>query len=311
MDSLHQKKMTLGVLTLSVIILTLYLFPSKLITKGNSVTDSSTLLASQILTINNMENPNEDPDGDGIPNWQEKILGTDPHVKNDKSKEIYQISSEERKRISDPNNLTVTLAKNNLTVANYAKSISSSSEISYEGLSDDVLRATAASFSFKSYTESDIKNKIKATQTSRRTYGNAIASSTAHMLKTYLEVDDNAGMKDLVNNLPGTDNVKKLREKALSTREFIQKLLLMPVPADAITYHLGYINAISRYAETLEGFLTVEEDPLKAALLLRGYKDITQSQFKFLSDFETYFSNNNLIFSIKESGYVFTAGFNN
>ena len=309
MDNTHQKKMTLGILILGVIILALYLFPSKLITKSKSSPDSSSLLASQILSINNTENPNEDPDGDGIPNWQEKILGTDPHVKNERSKENFQISSEDQKRISDPNNLTVALAKNNLSVASYAQSLGSTTDINYEGLSDDVLRTTAAAFSFKTYTEADLINKVAPTQASRRVFGNAIALSTSNLLKKYLNTDEILGLNDLTDHLQGTDNIKNLQAKTLAVRAFVNELLAMPVPSDAVSYQLGYINAIERYAETLEGFLTVNDDPLKAGLLLRGYKDIVQSQYKFLADFESYFKKNNLIFSKKESGYIFTHGF--
>lgn len=272
------------------------------------------LLASQILTISNIQNPSEDGNNNGTPNWQESILGKDLTLQDVKNlpaldSSSTDISSEAMERLTDSKNLTTALVKNNLVVASYAKNISSSTDIDYSGLSDDVLAQTLSSYSFKTYTVSDLKNINKTPyQIDRKKYGNELAQKTSNVIKNYVLINEQLALKDLSNGKTDTKNVADLKKKIVGVTQFKDELLLMKVPSDAVTYHLGYINAVERYLEVLMAFYGVSEDPLKAALMLRGYKDIVQSQFKFLQDFEEYFSKNNLVFTRNDYGYMFTVG---
>lgn len=315
MDHDLQKKIIVSTSLIFLFALGMYtLYFSNDAKKAEDTPNSPKLLASQILTISNMKTPEGDSNTDGIPNWQENILGTDSGITKEditamQNASTSDISSKDKERLTDSNNITTALVKNNLAVASYARSVSSSTDIDYSGLSEDVLAQTLSTFSFKTYSEKDLTKIIETPyQTDRKKYGNELAQKTAEAIKLYIQIDEKLALKDLVDGKQDTDNIKNLKKKIAGITAFRDNLLSMSVPKDALSYHLGYVNAVERYLEVLTAFYGVNDDPLKAALMLRGYKDIVQSQLKFLSDFEDYFSKNNLIFNKNEYGYMFTVG---
>ncbi len=264
-------------------------------------------VAAQILSLEKDLPPREDTDGDGTLNWQEIIRGTDPNKKDDKLV-AGEVSSNDLKRLSDENNMTVALAKNNATLSAYLNTLENKGDVDQKGLAEDSLIATAATFSFKRYEEKDLNNKIDATQIKRKDYGNTLAKMTAEKVAVYSQINDLLALKDIVNEISNPPSVFLLKEKVKTLTLFRAELLSMPVPKDAVTYHLTYVNALSTYVEVLEGFLNQKGDPLKAGLFLRGYKTILENLFITFDDIKLYFSQNNLTFGAKEPGYVFTVG---
>ncbi len=299
-------------------ILTIYgiYFASTNISKTNLLGSKSKVvkptLEAQILTVSEKLPPNEDTDGDGTPNWQETILGTNPEVK-DKPLTGGTLSSEDTtKRLADSGNMTVALAKNNATLSSYLNTLApeDKANIDQRGLAEDTLTATASTFSFKTYSESNLKHiLIVPTQADRKVYGNTLAKKTAEMLSAYVSTNDILALKDITDGKEATPNVTKLMKKASATEAFRDFLLTMPVPKDATKTHLIYVGAVSAYAEVMNGFLAEKEDPLKAGLFLRGYKGIVTNMFTTFAGFESYFSDAHLVFTSKEPGYVFTVGF--
>lgn len=308
-------KQRLVLLVVSVLVIFGLYFVSTKVAKtsilGSKSEATKPTLAAQILTVSEKLPPNEDSDGDGIPNWQETILGTNPEIK-DKPLASQPLSANDTKRLGDTGNMTVALAKNNATLSSYLNTLApeDKANIDQKGLAEDTLTSTASTFSFKTYTESDLKHILPSpTQANRKEYGNTLAKKTADMLASYIDTNDLLALKDITDKKSGSDSVVKLSKKALATEGFRDFLLSMPVPADATKTHLIYIDAVSAYAEVMQGFLNEKEDPLKAGLFLRGYKNIVTTMFMAFGDFEQYFNQSHLVFTSKEPGYIFTVGF--
>ncbi len=308
-------KQRLVLLVVAILVILGLYFVSTKVSKttilGNSSKTTKPTLAAQILTVSEKLPPGEDSDGDGIPNWQETILGSDP-LKKDKPLQAQPLSAGETKRLADSGNMTVALAKNNATLSSYLNTLApeDKANIDQKGLAEDALTSTASTFSFKTYTGSDLKNVLSSpTQVNRKTYGNTLAKKTAEMISAYVDTNDILALKDIADGKGTTVNVTKLIKKAAATDAFRDFLLSVPVPADAAERHLAYVDAVSAYGEVMNGFLGEKNDPLKAGLFLRGYKGIVANMFTTFGGFESYFSDVHLIFTSKEPGYVFTVGF--
>ncbi len=304
-----QKRIGISILILvAILVLAFASFGTKNKERGSlSGKGESGDVAAQILSIEEKLPPSEDTDGDGSLNWQETIRGTDPN-KKDENIPTQTISSNDLKRLSDESNMTVALAKNNATLSAYLNTLENKADVDQKGLAEDILISTAASFSFKRYEESDLTNKIEPTQTKRKEYGNSLAKATAEMAAVYSQFNDLSALKDIVNEVPNSPSVFFLKKKIEAVEVFKKTLLTMPVPKDVVPLHLSFVNAVSSYGEVLNGFLNQKEDPLKAGLFLRGYKDITENLFINFDAISPYFSGNNLTFSAKDPGYVFTVG---
>ena len=305
-----KKKLSVGA-GVAALMFVAYLLSTKLeTTKVSSKAQNTELsIAAKILDSTSKLPPAESAAGDGIPNWQKVIRGIDPSTKAEQIQNV-SVSSSDLKRLQDDNNMTVALAKNNATLSGYLTSLSvnDKANIDQNGLSEDALKATAASFSFKTYTSSDLKNKVAPTQATRKAFGNNLAKITSDTIVKYIKTNDIVSFQDIVDNKGSSQNALDLKKKLDGMTAFRNSLLSMPVPSDAISYHLTYVNAVEQYVELLQAFIGEKDDPLKAGAFLRGYKPIVQGMFTTFEKYSDYFTANNLVFTSKDYGYVFTVG---
>jgi hypothetical protein len=283
---------------------------SKLSLFGTAQKKVKPSLEAQILTVSQKLPPSGDSDGDGITNWQETILGTNPEQK-DKPLSVETLSSGDVKRLSDSNNMTVALAKNNAALSGYLNTLDpeNKANVDEKGLAEDILKATAATFAFKTYKEKDLTHIISLpTQVDRKTYGNTLAEKTAYMITSFGSVGDLRALKDIVEEKGVTENVATLTKKVSATNTFLTFLLTQPVPKDVVKRHLAYVNAVSTYNEITQAFLNEKEDPLRTSLVLKVYKESVQNMFTTFEEVGPYFTDNHLVFTSKDPGYVFTVG---
>lgn len=84
-----------------------------------------------------------------------------------------------------------------------------------------------------------------------------------------------------------------------------ETLLSMAVPRSAAASHLAAINATEGYRNLLYSFSQVNEDPMRALIATKGSIDVFAKMIALPKDFALYFDSKNVVFTPKESGYLF------
>ncbi len=269
---------------------------------------------------------NADPDGDGIPNWQEALLGTDPNSPTtngipDRTKidpttstkdtsntpTLYSFSKEEQKNlaeINDPNNITGQVAKNQVGLATYLSKDGTVSSDDATAVGENIYTEASKLAEAKVYTESDIIFAKTETFASIKTYGNTIATLYLDTMKKVALPDDLVILSAYLND----KDPKKLALFAAKL-EVVTKardtLLAMAVPKSSSAIHLSAINATEGYRNLLYSFSQVNDDPMRALISAKGSIDIFAKIITLPKEFASYFDSKNVVFTPKESGYLF------
>lgn len=84
-------------------------------------------------------------------------------------------------------------------------------------------------------------------------------------------------------------NLEQLHDFALNYRTAKKNCLETSVPADATTYHVAMVNALEKFAATLEAMATHAHDPFAAAALLVNYNDAEHDMFASFRSIATFF----------------------
>lgn len=286
------------------------------VSKGNTNNITSSPLLDGLAEATAKLPPNEDTDGDGVPNWEENLRGTDP-TKKDSPKTTgsttVPLDKETLALLNDPNNLTVELAKNNLTVISYLANNKDTPTSDFGSISNGVLSQTASAFTFTKHTLSEIKVVASPTNKDIKNFGDTLATTTTTFLIKYLNTSDIDDLQTITKGDPvSAQKAKKhLDTKVHDLDVLISKVLSLPLAADGAVTQLTFVNAVAEYRDILASFSNVKTDPLRASLALASYKESLQSILTLYKGYEVYFKHHNIIFLPKDYGYVFTAGIGN
>ena len=120
--------------------------------------------------------------------------------------------------------------------------------------------------------------------------------------------DDFEAIKDFL----GTENKASLSvisKDAEKISAVINKLLSISVPPSATIYHLIALNQVVTYRDTLYNLSRASDDPLRARIALEKYPENIMATLYIYGDLAKYFDVNNVVFSAKEPGYMFTVGY--
>jgi hypothetical protein len=304
------------------IFLSLFVLPARFFGIANPgyIQDDTPLTESGVLT-----SVNTDTDGDGVPNWQESLLGTNPENKDSdnngiddntqyleaktyvatstKSGQIYAASLA---RINDENNITSVFAKNSVSLTSY---------LSQQGATDQESLATAAQGMTdagqklaepKLYTESSFRIQNTEGYTATKNYGNAVGAAFAPL---FTKLTDFQEIQALTRYLT-TKNVKDLaplQAKITLVDTSISALLAISVPKSAKEHHLSLINTLSNYRNSLSNMNAAPNDPARALIGIRDYKTGLAYALSALESYRAYLDATHISFSPKEAGYIFSS----
>ena len=98
---------------------------------------------------------------------------------------------------------------------------------------------------------------------------------------------------DLIGNYEQTKDpsyLAQLRTAANNYRASASNTLAIIPPSDAVTYHVGIINATREFAATLDAFSTYATDTITAAALLMSYNQAEQDMLSSFSALTAYFT---------------------
>ncbi len=278
----------------------------------------------QVKTL--ITDTNADPDGDGVPNWQEALLGTDPTSPNtngvpDRTKidqttnsevtantpTLYSFSKEEQKtlaQVNDPNNITGQVAKNSVGLATYLDQQKITDDTSAMTIGGNIYNEAAKLAEAKVYTTADITFAKTETFASIKTYGNTVAALYLDTVKKVVYPNDLTMLNTYFSNKDSKQLALFTAKLAVVTKAR-DTLLAMSVPKSAAEAHLAVINATESYRNALYSFSQVESDPMRTLVSVKEYKSIFEALATLPNVLGAYFDSKNVVFTPKESGYLF------
>jgi hypothetical protein len=292
-----KEKIYAFVALLVILAIAFILFPS---TNKNALTkntDNSNNTVS-LESYNPIINSTEDTDGDGIPNWQEQIYGTNPNVPDaDKiPKNISRTATDDT--VSSTTNLTDRVARDIYVAGQYVKDGQGSvkPEIIAGAISSsvkDIISDNPAP-NFKTVSSND-KNTIK-------TYGNDMAGVFAFILGTKQKELD-----VFANNLEkGTsmDYIVKLLPVINVSCTYINNYQKIPYGQEDL--HARLVLACNKYYMILNSFINANDDPVRAAAAVSLYKSNIFDLYKIYTEYRKLILDNNVVYKTTDYGYLFT-----
>lgn len=248
-----------------------------------------------------------DTNKDNSISWRELITGSldSEEIKNAESKVVDPKVIAE---LNDPTNLTASFSKNlyitSTALANkQTGDANAEQQILNQLISQEAQKIEKTTYSFKDLTISKSESPVALQQ-----YGNAVAKILDGMITKKKILDDFDGFQNFVTTKDETSLVP-LMEDHQRVDAILKKLLALPVPLSAATYHMFTINRVAAYKDMLYNLSLASSDPVRATLFIDVAPKTIVATLWVYNELSTYFSIQNITFSPKDSGYVFVTGY--
>jgi hypothetical protein len=247
----------------------------------------------------------KDSDSDGLPDWEEALYGTDPHVTDTfhlgmtdgeavakgliVPKAIADIQVATSTAAGNDSSLTSIFAKNFFALYLSAKQANSGADLTADeasALADQAMSQLSQNFApttdFK--TARDIQVSGTGPDALR-----AFAIAAEAVLKKNKNDATMSDLEYLQSAVEGSDATATthLASLAKAYRDSAAGLAVLPVPKELATIHLAIVNSIMRLSEIDTDFARVDTDPLAAILALQQFSqtDLAGAQaFTALAD---------------------------
>jgi hypothetical protein len=293
----------IAVVMLVFVIAVSYIFYGRAAVGQPSVPAPSKLVAQDLSVYE------QDPDADGLPDWQETLYGTDP--KNPDTDGDGFTDGEEVKGGYDPLVARVNEHTSSSTVAFGGTSSSTLPTTATDALAKELfgsymltlnqgqtkltpeeqdvlvkqaLVSTRQYLIPPSYTEKDV-TVVAATDAARASY--------LHTVRTTVDAM-RVGVPNEIDSLVAMtqgDQAQALRDLTTTTAQYARytdTLRSIPVPSDAVALHVELVSALLLYINTLEGFSKLTVDPLRAAAAINVFTSAADTLQTAFHAFLTY-----------------------
>lgn len=262
-----------------------------------------------------------DTDHDGLLDWEETLIGTDPKkadTDTDGTSDGDEVAAKRNPLIPGPSDqvsdasveafaknagvqsetkgtLTDQAAKDLFgTYMAYKQSGTMDKEHQAQLVATLVDSAKKEVFTVK-YGPTDLSIVKDDTDADRRTYYGKIQN----ILKDAYESNDNSE-PELVTIGRAIDSgkpedMRKVERMVTMYKKLSTDLAAVKVPASAVQVHLNFLNVSYSFATTLDGLRTLRADPLLATVVVANYKVVEKQFIAATNDFGAYFKTNRLI----------------
>ncbi len=255
----------------------------------------------------NLSNIANDGDADGSISWKELV--TDSLRPED----IAQLENQKPDasviaNLNDQNNLTASFSKNLYAASAYLAKNQLNDPLAEQEIINQLINKESEKVLPAEYTLKDMVLATNEDKKSIRSYGNEVSSILGDMITQSRITKDFEGLTSFLNSNNEAD-LAPLQEDAKRVDAKLSRLLSLPVPMSAATYHVLILTRVAAYRDTLYNLSKASEDPVRAMLFIQKYPETTLSALKVFSALSPYFDIQNVVFSPKEPGYVFTVGY--
>jgi hypothetical protein len=298
---------------------------------------------SLVYTAQNIQQQNEnndiDTDGDGVPDWQEVLLGTDPKDPNSKPTRE-QLSSKivngsPSGEVNSPSTNTIDgIAPTKAVIENFANFYKAQSEPGATGGTIDLNDPATTDIFIKQgveaakqiyakrnpYTQNNISLN---TATNLKEYFNAIARITQ---KNFPDKRTDPGYKDEITTIyamvtelqksGGTASSQELASALAQLAPFLDKysrslsdIKQVAVPPQVAELHVDFLNSFSNTELALRAIMEYAHDPIVGVIGMQLYAAEVASGKELFTKAKQLLQGNNVVFNKDEPGYEFQANY--
>jgi hypothetical protein len=292
---------------LVVLTLGLSLVPASWLGVEKKVVRYAPLNLGTLASVGNAEN---DADKDGTVSWKEFVSGSLGISADREATTTVEIDSRDLAALNDPNNLTSSFTKNLYIASTVLQQSGINDEKTQQETVSQLIAKEAAKIRPASYTASSVKVGSDSSVAALKKYGNAVASILDGLITEKTLTDDLVSVTTYIQSENEGDLLPVVRNaKALQVAT--DKLLALTVPKVAVSVHVDVLNRIATFATNLEDLSRAHDDPIRATLAFEKYTDVATEAVRATPLMAEFLNSQNVVFSSKEAGYLFTGGYTN
>jgi len=231
----------------------------------------------------------KDSNGNGIPDWQERLWGLDPTVATTNGVSNKTIIEQKRKSLQGQ-----SLGEENLNetdiIAQQLYGVTSA--LGQSGINDTSLSSIGADLGksidlkqpVNKYSAQDLST-TKTTASSLRSYYNTVSSIVS-------KYDDDTEEISLIISALETEDFSRLSEltqKSIDYKNLSKQLKAIKVPIGVSAYHLNIINGLYGIAESFDYISKLEDNGISALAGISSYKNYSLLIDQTLINMSEYF----------------------
>ncbi len=247
-----------------------------------------------------------DANKDNTISWKELMVGSlDPtEIKNVENKVA---DPKVIAQLNDPTNLTASFSKNLYITSTALANKQTGDAEGEQQILNQLVSQEAAKIKPTVYTFKDLTISKAESTTTIKQYGNNVAKILEDMITAQKIADDFDGLQDFISTKDESSLTPLIKDHQ-NIDAILKKLVALPIPLSSATYHMFTINRVAAYKDTLYNLSLVASDPIRATLFIDTYPNTLIATLRVYNELSTYFNLQNIVFSSKDSGYVFTIG---
>ncbi len=241
----------------------------------------------------------EDTDGDGIPDWEEALLGTDPRVVTMRPETTSGDAAIDEEPYEAPSTVTGQFAERFLE--DLVRE-SAGRELSGDERAALIARSISSLTSAEGdtlYTRANVTLSPTNDLAALRAYGNQVAAiMNRHSINNEHELA-------ILQRAVDTDNAAVLRELApieRAYRNMLRDTLALTAPSALAQEHVNLINTFSIIAGGIGSMQQAFDDPLAALVRVRRYPDDAAGLFYALDNLRIALERRGVVYTKEEPG---------
>ena len=214
--------------------------------------------------------PEEDTDDDGIPDWQEALIGTDPNDPDPAGTGVTTHATQVRAATSTRFDLSAEVGERILSAYTELKETGSYNEERGARLGENIAYNLAVATPFVPYTADDVATDADTSYDRTLTYREDMRKTLEPLLSL--------GEAEFVlyGRFIESGDIEALQEinaSAVVYEDVAAAAAELTVPVDALDKHLAVTNALGYFAEVLRNMAKYAYDPIASLSLLRSYTE--------------------------------------
>lgn len=247
-----------------------------------------------------------DADGNKSISWKELINSTLPETGTGET--AGEIDPETIEELNDPNNLTASFSKNlYVTSASLATGPINNPE-QEQAVITQLIAEERAKIKPTTYTFADLHIDSSEDKTTMQAYGNTVATALDGIITEKKVVADGNAFQAYLDS-KDKNELTLLKADYARVNATLGKLETMSIPLSAAAYHALLLTRVAAYRDLLGSLASADTDPIRAAIMVEHYPETIVMIARVYDTLSTYFSTQNIVFTSKQSGYVFTIGY--
>lgn len=239
-----------------------------------------------------------DRDGDGIPDWEEALRGTDP----DTFTTIAEATTTEATAetiYTPPETLTDRFAQDFLEDIIRTGAGREMSQEEQAALVENALGTLSVNTKTPLYTQADITITRDNSLAALRQYGNVVAEILEHRS---VPTENELVLLYRATTEENAEPLETLGTVRDAYQHMAQDLLKTPAPSNLARVHVDLINALTVLGDNVAAMAQTLEDPLRALVHARRHPDDATNLFYALDNVRTELERRGVVYTQEEPG---------